>query len=448
MTEALSAYKYVFFFLALIIGVPIGYNYAIRRPIVEKIVFFLSIFFTARMEDINFYSREWMRLTSKGFEIGMVDLATMILFLIVIKRSHKHKLLIPPGTILYFLYFISSMISMVNSSDTLYSWFEVWKMMRMYVYFWTMYNYIRDKETLNLFLRCIATITLYVFYEVVRQKYLNHQFQVAGPFPHQNSLVMYMIIYGSIVFAYLLNNKEHSKLKTMIWIGIFGMAAISVISTLSRAGMVLFALSVVIVLLLSFQAGYTHKKLLIALTLAIFSMFILMRAWDSITERFETAPEASANTRIDLAIAAQKMANDKRLGVGLNNFGVKINPPYNYSSHIPMHDEEDPDERNGLVETIYLMIAAECGWHTLVLFFLFIFYFYFLNLRNFIKYKGKPYQFLSIAFLGGLIAIYLESVLEWVLKQTNNFYQLMLVFAIISIMYRMDKEETKSIRHG
>ncbi len=443
MTEALSAYKYVFFFLALIIGVPIGYNYALRRPMFEKIVFFLAIFFTARMEDINFFSREWMRLTSKGFEIGMVDLATMILILLIIKRSHIHKLLIPPGTILYALYLFSSILSMQNASDPLYSWFEIWKMLRMYVYFWTMYNYVRDKVTLNLFLRCVAAITLYVFYEVIRQKYINHQFQVAGPFPHQNSLVMYMIIFGSIIFAYLLNNDEHSRSKTMIWITIFGMAAISIISTLSRAGMVLFALSIVIVLFMSFNAGYSHKKLLITLILALFSMFILLRAWDSITERFETAPEASANTRIDLAIAAQKMANDERMGIGLNNFGVKINPPYNYSSHIPMHDEEDPDEKNGLVETIYLMIAAECGWHTLVFFFLFIFYFYFLNLRNYIRYRGRPYQFLSIAFLGGLIAIYLESVLEWVLKQTNNFYQLMLVFAIIAIMYRMDKETSR-----
>jgi hypothetical protein len=331
---------------------------------------------------------------------------------------------------------------MRNAENTLFSWFELWKMVRMYAYFWTIYNYIRDERTLNLFMRCVAAITLYVFSEVIRQKYLFHQFQVAGPFPHQNSLVMYMIIFGSIIFSYLLNNKEHSTTKTLIWIGFFGMTAVNIISTLSRAGMVLFLVSIAIILLMSFNAGYSPKKVIITLVLGLFSLLILARAWDSITERFETAPEASANTRIDLAIAAQKMANDKTLGVGLNNFGVKINPPYPYSTNIPMHDEEDPDEQNGLVETIYLMIAAECGWHTLGIFFLLIFYFYFLNLRNYVRYKNHAYQFISIAFLGGLLAIYLESVLEWVLKQTNNFYQLMLVFAIISVMYRMDKEHS------
>jgi len=446
LTEALSAYKYIFFFIALLVGVPIGYSYAIRKPMVEKVVFFLAIFFTARMEDINFLSYEWLRLTSKGFEVGMVDLATLILFMIVIKRRYEFKVSIPPGSILFLLYFLFSILSIRNASNPLYSMFEVWKMVRMYAYFWVIYNYIRDEKALNLFMRCVATITLYVFYEVVRQKYIDHQFQVSGPFPHQNSLVMYMIIFGSIIFAYLLNNKEHSLRKTLMWIAVFGMTGVSIISTLSRGGMVLFLVSIAIILLMSFNAGYSSKKVIITVVLGLLSLLILMRAWDSITERFETAPEASANTRIDLAIVAQNMANDKRLGIGLNNFGVKVNPPYNYSSHIPLQDELDPDEQNGLVETIYLMIAAECGWHTLVVFFALIFYFYFLNLRNYVRYKGHPYQFVSIAFLGGLLAIYLESVLEWVLKQTNNFYQLMLVFAIIAVMYRMDKEREERKR--
>ena len=34
--------------------------------------------------------------------------------------------------------------------------------------------------------------------------------------------------------------------------------------------------------------------------------------------------------------------------------------------------------------------------------------------------------------MGGLIGIYLESTLEWVLRQTNNFYQLMMMFAVIA----------------
>jgi hypothetical protein len=39
------------------------------------------------------------------------------------------------------------------------------------------------------------------------------------------------------------------------------------------------------------------------------------------------------------------------------------------------------------------------------------------------------------------MGIYLESALEWVLKQSNNFYQLMLCFALIDSMDRLYKRK-------
>jgi nitrate/nitrite transporter NarK len=133
------------------------------------------------------------------------------------------------------------------------------------------------------------------------------------------------------------------------------------------------------------------------------------------------------------------MANDKLFGVGLNNFGIKINPPYSYGAHIEMHDPEDETEQNGLVETVYLMVAAESGWHTMLIFLIFLFYYFFMNVSNMFKYVGSDYQYFAIGLTGGLLAIYLESTLEWVLKQTNNFYQIMLMFAMIAVMSKLEK---------
>jgi hypothetical protein len=77
MEGSTSLLKYFVFFTTLIFGVPVGYHFAKIYPRVERIIFFLMIFFTARMEDINFISRETYRGTSKGFEIGMVDICTL-----------------------------------------------------------------------------------------------------------------------------------------------------------------------------------------------------------------------------------------------------------------------------------------------------------------------------------------------------------------------------------
>lgn len=439
MTEAFSAFKYIIFFAVMLVGVPLGYTMSLKFDKVERAIFFLMIFFTAKMEDINFVSRETERLTSKGFEIGMVDICTMIIFLVVLqKKGSKNR--IPIGATWFFVYFGLSLLSIMNADFFLFSMFEAWKMVRMYFYFWTVYNYLDTEKKYFDFLKGVAAITIYVFYEVIKQKYLDGKFQTAGPFPHQNSLVMYMIIFGSIAFSYLVNKVDLTLDKLIVWLMIFGMASVTIISTLSRAGLALYAFAIIVVLGLSFLNGINPKKIVVTMLLIIMSLGVLAKAWDSISERFRTAPEESALVRVVLAQAAVNMANDKKLaymGVGLNNFGRAINPPYPYSSHIEMNDAEDEEEKNGLVETIYLMIAAESGWITLVSFFVFIFYYYFLNLVNVFRYKGSNLQFMSIGLTGGLLAIYIESGLEWVLKQTNNFYQLMLIFALIATMDRL-----------
>lgn len=371
----------------------------------------------------------------------------MIIFLIVMhKKGVKDR--IPKGATWFFVYFGLSVVSIINADFVLFSMFEVWKMIRMYFYFWTVYNYIDTDKKYFDFLKGVAAITIFVFYEVMKQKYLDGKFQSSGPFPHQNSLVMYMIIFGSIAFSYLVNKKDLAMDKLLVWLMVFGMASVSIISTLSRAGLALYGFAIVVVLGLSFLNGFSPKKFAITFLLIVMSLAVLAKAWDSITERFRTAPEESALVRVALAQAAVKMAGDKKLaymGVGINNFGRAINPPYPYSSHIEMHDAEDAEEKNGLVETIYLMIAAESGWHTLLSFFVFLFYYYFLNLVNVFRFKNSDLQFMAIGLVGGLLAIYIESGLEWVLKQTNNFYQLMLIFAVIA---SMDKIYHIKVRKG
>ena len=432
--------KYVIFFSVLLFGVP--FNYIMARKFVqyEKFLWFLLLFFTANMIDINFVSMETYRGTAKGFEIGMVDIVVYSMLAIIIGRRDEYPLKVPPGTFLYSLYFFFSLLSIINSDVMVYSFFEIWKMIRMYIFFFVVYNMIRKFEEFDDIMIIVSLITIFITYTVLKQKYLLGIFQTYGPFPHQNSLVMYMIIFGSLLLGYLLNNE---KVKLYYWLGVFGAAAIDIISTLSRGGMALFALSISIIFLFSYVNKMSLRKLGITLLFIILGSGVLNKASDTILERVSTAPEESLDVRIVLAKAAQNMANDKIFGVGLNNFGLKINPPYPYGNHIPRKDDY---EKGGLVETIYLMIAAETGWHNLVVFVSLLLYFYFKNIRNYFRMKKHKYRFIPIALIGALTAKYIQSTLEWVLKQTNNFYQLMFILAIIGVVSRLldqQKEEEK-----
>jgi len=434
--------KYIVFFGTFIFGVPFGFAMAQRSRLAERIVFFIMMFFTCRLyETINFVSRENYRGTAKGFEVTLVDLATITILLLVISRKRKHKIdLLPPGSIIFLFYYIFSIISFINAADIVYSFMELWKMTRMFFFYWVMYNYLSDFERIDDFFINAAIIMIYIFFFVLNQKYREGLWQCRGPFPHQNSLVMYTMIFSSLFFARFLNKDDPPKI-FLFFLGVFGMCAICIVSTLSRAGMAMFALNAMIILGFSFLSGFNAKKIVVTLLIILGGIGVILKSYDSIKSRIESAPESSKNTRIALAISALNMANANPLGVGLNNWGIKVNPPYPYSNHIFDGPLED-DYRMGIVETCYLIIAAETGWYNLGVFLIYIFFYYFKNIINYFKYKGHQYRCISIGLIGGLTAIYLESTLEWVLKQTGNFYQLMMVFALIAAMGKLRKSKT------
>jgi len=437
----MTEFKYIIFFIVIFFGIPIAFMLAKKFPKVEKILWFLLLFFTASTADINFISMETYRGTSKGFEIGLVDITAIIMFLLLYSRRKKYPLSLPLGSYLYFAYFAFSCISIINSDVYVYSFFELWKMLRMYLYFFVIYNLIRSFKDIEQLLKYMCIIVFFITVMVLKQKYLEGMFQARGPFPHQNSLVMYLIVYGSFFLSYLLNVK---KSNLFLWTLAFGACAINILATLSRAGMALFALSIFIIFILSYAHKFSLRKLGVAGLCMILGTAVLYKASDTIMERIRTAPKESLNVRLVLATAAQNMANDKILGVGLNNFALKINPPYTYGAHIERNDE---DEKGGLVESIYLMIAAETGWLNLAVFISMLLFFYFKNLQNYLSLKhGKwrKYRYICIALLAALLSIYLQSSLEWVLKQTNNYYQLMFVFAIIASTSRIIKERISS----
>ena len=120
-------------------------------------------------------------------------------------------------------------------------------MIRMYFYYWVIVNYIRRPEQLNLLIKYAAIIALFVFVLVLQQKYLMG-FSSLDPFPHQNSMVMYMSILGALLLSYAINQP---KSDFPLW-GFILTTGFCILSSLSRAGLVLFIFNCLIVLFLSF----------------------------------------------------------------------------------------------------------------------------------------------------------------------------------------------------
>ena len=89
---------------------------------------------------------------------------------------------------------------------------------------------------------------------------------------------------------------------------------------------------------------------------------------------------------------------------------------------------------NGIVETVYLLIWAECGIFALLGFIIWMLWYWFVCLRLLKRLRGTKSFFIAAGLLGGITANVLQSTLEWVLRQQLNFICLMFVFALVAYL--------------
>ena len=91
-------------------------------------------------------------------------------------------------------------------------------------------------------------------------------------------------------------------------------------------------------------------------------------------------------------------------------------------------------EYKGIVETVYLLVCAECGIPALLAMLAWFAWHWLLSIRLLKKLRGTEWYFVAAGLLGGLTANYAQSVLEWVLRQSLNLICLMFVFALLSYL--------------
>ena len=393
---------------------------------------------------IAFLGEPSYRGTSRGYEIDIFDLIGFGILLALVNK--KHFSYFPPGSTLYLLYYLLSVISLINADSRLISGYELFKMVLMYLFFLVVYNHLIRFKNLKLILYSLAIVLIINLFSMINQKYIQGYYQPSGLFPHRNSAAMFVNLLAPIFLSYLLNCNLKRK-EFIFFLSIFTVCAISIVLALSRGAIFFFPISCAIVTFLSLLHKVTTRKMIVIMGFFVLGILGTLKAAPMVIDRFEKAPESSGNTRIEMAKAALKMANDRFFGVGLNNWGIKANWPYTYTNYEAWN--YDPEtHKYGIVETAYLLIAAECGWIGLLSFLLWLGYYYIQNIFNFFHYRKTTGNYMTIGILAGLTAIYGQTILEWVIKQGINFYELMLIFAIVAAMKHIYGDYKKSQKKG
>lgn len=387
---------------------------------------------------LNFLSHQTYKGTSRGMEISLCYIVAFIIMITLTLIKGIRWPLPAWGFFLYLLYILMSLPSFSNAESKELAFCELWKMLMMFLVYLCIYYYLDfSKGDFDIIMYSLGIVIVACFFDVVKQHFIGIS-QARGFFPHQNSLSMYMVLANSLFFSRFFNRDE--SLKTWLFFFIFCCGAASTMRAYSRGAFISFPVSIMITLtismLIQFRANKIQRLLVIVLLWAIGFMIFIPK----IVLRFETAGHESGNTRVEFAMSAMNMIKDKPwIGVGLNNWGIKINPPYNYSTRREIRHYNE-DFKDGIVETIYLLVMAECGIPCFIILLLWFLHYFLLSIKLAIKLRNSRYFFIPAATAGGLFGIYTQSALEWVLKQQINFALLVVIFGMLSYTNKHCKE--------
>ncbi|MBE6391260.1 MAG: hypothetical protein E7042_03540 [Lentisphaerae bacterium] len=431
--------KYLIFFITFMGVLPLGYMLTMNRKYMRWAFFAVSLpVMMFNQVSINFFSHETYRGTARGMEVSLVYLIALAM-LIGMLILHRMKPLFPDaGSKIYLVYFLLCIPSLINADNRLFSWFELWKMIMMYIVFLTTYYYLYHYRDFNSVMIAFGIVAIVTFMSVVIQ-HVKGIHQANGFFPHQNSMGMYMNLIAPVFFAYYFNRNKGWK--RFLFAGFFLMASAACMRTYSRGAMVCLPFGCMITALLSLRYQFHLRKIQILLPIVLVCIFGALLLLPNIIKRFQNAPKESLMTRQYLAASAWNMMKDKPFaGVGLNNWGIKINPPYPYCEYRYENRRIAKDFKEGIVETSYLLVGAECGFPALGAFLFWLGYYYVTACKLVKSMRRSDFFYIPTGIVGGLTAIYLQSTLEWVMKQQVNFIQMMILFAALSILAKYRRE--------
>jgi hypothetical protein len=383
---------------------------------------------------------------SRGFHFYWAEVAAVALIFAHMFGNWKRFRFFPPGFWLYILYCSACLLSIVNAPIPLFALFAAWKAFKVVLIFVAAYNFIRTEEDLRFALISLALVMLWQLVAVLNQKYVLGIYQVWGTFEHQNSLSMFTILIGMVFLSVAMGPKRPSSL--FFCVAFIACAAI-VQSTLSRAGLFIFAFGTVCVVLASLMDKATRRRLAVLAGIGAVGFLGLCMTLDTIVKRFtDYGNDESKRTREHLNIAAHKMLLEYPLGIGWNNFAQVINPPFPYGDHIDEYYRQtgntvDRKYKKGVVESLWWLHLAETGYQGLITYLVIIFLFLFWNVQNIIYYRRRYLGAVSIGLLVGSLMNYGQSFLERVLTQPRNVMLWLIMLAITARITMWRKSERR-----
>jgi O-antigen ligase len=413
--------KYAIFLLALAVVVPLGLWLRARpaRLVPALLIAGALPFLGLDRLDINFFSQEFYRGDSKGFEVTALDLLVLALA-IAVPRGEAPA----PYRWSRWLYLAAAAVPLAWSGEPILSMFFIWKLLRMYVLVAVVARATRTPALAASLLRGMALGVVIATCVSLGQRYLHGTVRATGLMAHPNSLGMAVNTVFPVALAVLLGARGRTPLAGLAVLG----AAICVVLSLSRGSMAMLVLGGGLVTAFSLARSVSRRKLQVLGLGAAGALALLARSADTIIYRLRTAPEDSVTSRFMFNDIARAMAAEHPLGIGANQFSHAL-VPLNYAERfgVPAIDG------GAIAHHIYLLTLAELGWFGLVAYLLVLIAPLALALRAYRRAAaGTLRGDLLLGCAVALSVMYVHGLAEWIARQTSSMYLFWMVAGLVA----------------
>ncbi len=454
--------KYVIFFFALVIGVPVGIVVANKYAFIEKLIVFMIVLSTVIPDDtgINFASREFYFSLTKGFEISLGDLATLVLLGVMFLQKRDYAAPgLPPLSILFSLIILSYLVSWVAAPlsipvpDTaqafpfeipydvfetkLYPLFETSKWVRGFLLFLTLYYYLRKPQNLDVLAMVICLTTLYLGLRVMNDRYINHINRVKATLQHPNSLATYMAMCATFLFCILLAETRWKRI--CLYSVSIGLAGLSVVMTISRGGLGALIMGLGLSFLLLGWRNISVKNVIIVILGVVAGVSVLAIAADTLLDRFVGQQDAAGDLEYRMYYNRQGelMASERIFGVGAGNFSAM-----SWDRYAAMVDPDNP--AGTPAHNIWFLTLGETGYPGLIIFMLFWLRF-FTMAGPLILWRLKGMKCAAAAGATLLCFVcHVQSMVQLSFRQSPIFFMLMIAVAIVAALQRQWQDSRRN----
>lgn len=412
--------------------------------------------------DLNFLSHYWYRGTTRGLEVSVMDvlaigvLAGSVLF----PRPGEKRWFWPAGFGLMILFFVYACGNVIGADPKIYGLFELSKMLRGLIFFLAAAMFVRGERELSILVVALACAVCFEGALAAKERLLGGIYRASGTLNDPNSFSMYLCTLAPMFVAAATSTLP----KFVRWFSslAIAVATVSIVLTLSRAGLVIFPF--IMLGTAAFCASWQlSPKKIAAVALAALAVGALVAkqaylfearwAHDSLAKEYDD-PNKFESRGYYLRLAGVIM-DDRFFGVGLNNWSYWVSKKYGAQVGTPYEDYDDltyAPSKEALPAFHYAapahclaaLTVGELGWPGLLIFFGLVWPRWLQMGVSFLRPRtAEATRRIGVGLFFCTCGIFLQSITEWVYRQEQIFITFHALIGALAALYWLKKQQTK-----